>query len=130
MRNQLISSLISLHSLHHISNHLHPVYMMVNPKSVLANWLDVPRVSLSVLRSPRGYPGGDLPAPSGPSSGHRVPAGVPCVERRGRQRVPVEGEVPKEGIPGPHFSNSHRLEDILLLVQEEKKSPQEHESGT
>lgn len=83
-----------------------------------------------VIRYSSGHPGGDLPQPSSSSSGLRLPISVPPVERSGRQRVFVEGAMPTGGVPSArHLQNTLRLETVLLLVQEEKKSDQESKRG-
>lgn len=98
--------------------------------SVLKRFLTFSLRFFLVLCYSSGHPGGDLPQPSSSSSGLRLPISVPPVERSGRQRVFVEGAMPTGGVPpARHLQNTLRLETVLLLVQEEKKSDQESKRG-
>lgn len=82
------------------------------------------------LRHSSGHPGGDIPQPPSHSGGLHLSISVPPVERRGRQRVLVEGEMPTGRVsPARRLQNALRLETLLHLEQEEKKSDQESERG-
>lgn len=82
------------------------------------------------LRHSSGHPGGDVSQPPSHSGGLRLSISVPPVEGSGRQRFPVEGEMPTGGVsPARRLQNALRLEALLHLEQEEEKSDQESESG-